>query len=159
MVAIWDNTQCLRRICVEAFYLKYVCHEDKVSFCHPAAWSCQCQTGGFAFLKQNLYQLQIFSSAASNSTGVQICAYIHTYRMCSQGGFSLFFILLNLTGGHKNNTGNKEWRQLPEGKDTFHEDSLINISWKQILRNQFWMGKTESLGRWLNTTGHEWKQT
>lgn len=157
MVPVQDNRQCLRRICVEAFYLKYVCHKDKVSLCHPAARSCQCQTGGFAFLKQNMYQLQIFSSAAPNSTGVHICACIHTDRICSQGGFSLFFILLNSTRGHRNNRGNKEWRQLPEGKDTFHEDSLINISWKQILGSQCWMGKTESLGRWLDTTGHEQK--
>lgn len=112
---------------------------------------------GVCIFEENMYQLQTFSSAASNSTGEHICAYTHTHRMCSQGAFSLFFIPLNSTGGHRNNTGNKEWRQLPEGKDTFHEDSLINISWKQIPGNQIWMGKTESLGRWLNTTGHEWK--
>lgn len=42
------------------------------------------------FFKQNTYQLQVHSSAASKPMEVHICAYIRTYRMSSVGGFSLF---------------------------------------------------------------------
>lgn len=92
------------------------------------------------------------------------CIYVHIYAHTEWVHWVDFaFSCSNLNSREDTDgdeTGNKEWRQLPEGKDTFHEDSLASVSWKQeILGNQCWLEKIElSLGRWANTDGHEWKK-
>lgn len=54
-------------------------------------------------------------------------------------------------------TGYKEGRQLQEGKELFHEDSLAGATCNQeILGNWCLLEKTElSPDRWANTAEHE----